>query len=99
MIPQHVKRISNARQIRFEEFNQDGYMQEQEDLVQLTVGFSNPPDFANFPLDEFYSKAMQNVKMTFVNLKRLRLEGGYIYRASASEEVSFLLFEGFILCF
>lgn len=85
MIPTGAHRISNPRQIRLEEFYQDGYMQEQTDLLQLTVGFSTPPTFIDIPIDEFYEEAINNVKLTFPNLKHLRLQGGYIYRPGANK--------------
>jgi hypothetical protein len=64
-------------------------MAEEPALIELTIGFSALPDFVNTPADEFYLHVTKNVKSTFVNLKALRFEGGYIYRSG--NEVSFLL--------
>lgn len=80
MIPPGVHRISNPRQIHLEEFYQNEYMQKQDALEQLTLGFSTPPDYLDVTLDGFYLRCIDNLKMTFVNLKRLRFEGGYVNR-------------------
>jgi hypothetical protein len=79
-----------VRQIRLEEFYQDGYMQMQEDLEQLALGFSTPPEYYDVTVGDFYKHAVDNLKSTFASLKRVRLEGGYLYRPDDEQLVSFL---------
>lgn len=64
----------------------------QEELQQLTLGFSTPPDYFEVSVEEFYQHAVDNLKATFANLERVRLEGGYIYRPE-NESVSFKEYE------
>jgi hypothetical protein len=82
VVPPGVKRLSNPRQIHLEEFGQEEYMQQQNDLVQLTLSFSIPPPFVEKgDVEGFYSSALMHLKETFPGLKRVRFEGGYIYHA------------------
>ncbi|KAI6197779.1 hypothetical protein M3Y94_01265100 [Aphelenchoides besseyi] len=79
LFPNGVHRLANVRQIHLEDFcNECGYPGEQHEMVQLMLGLAVPPPSNTGSVYIFYIAAMQNLKSTLPNLKRVRLAGGYI---------------------
>lgn len=78
-----VKRLNKAGELHLEEFFDEKFVNPQlkdtspQDKLEQLVLSVGVPQLNNQTADEFYSKAVKNLKKYAPKLERVRIDGGY----------------------